>query len=629
MYVATFYSFKGGVGRTLALLNVAYEMAQAGLSVLVIDFDLEAPAIHADRWKSTPGGTTNTGVSANFDHPGIVEYVSTYMKTMRAPEVSDHIVDATPDNCGGAISLMPAGRIDNSYGSRLNAIDWNELYLDYDGYVMFEDMRAQWEALQVDYVLLDSRTGFTDVGGICTRHLPDAVVTLFRPDDQSFRGMKGVVQSIRDEGPTPRRQQDIALHFVMASIPDADDEDDILTEHRQAFRKELSIPQGRLLEVRQYQSMDLLTQPIYTRMRPRTSLADSYRQLTKKIRALNVHDRDGVLDYLRDAGKSSQELPDETFLGRIRQEHAEDAGVLGELAETSYYRGSILDAADLFERMAELGSLSKRHQMRLAESRHVTGNHEGAAEALMLFFQSPVETSVPNDEISYSLIFRGIKMLEARREDRATYVDGSPVIRGLSRSDQAEVADDLNLSSQERRVAAAIFERILSDGDVAAEERDTWQWHLAFAYMAIAKFGEARGLFERAIDQVKGVSILPTTFNLAMAVWASTGTPNPEIFERVLHALDVEEDKSHWLDDANALQALAVAASFGRRYDDANSYLAAAEEAVRGQRSVISCWSYTRVTYEQFRAHCGEIHRLASGEDVTPAFMRITEPPAT
>ena len=30
MYVTTFYSFKGGVGRTMALVNVAVELARQG-----------------------------------------------------------------------------------------------------------------------------------------------------------------------------------------------------------------------------------------------------------------------------------------------------------------------------------------------------------------------------------------------------------------------------------------------------------------------------------------------------------------------------------------------------------------------------------------------------------------------
>ena len=45
MYVCTFYSFKGGVGRTLALVNSAIELSTRGKNVLVVDFDLEAPPL--------------------------------------------------------------------------------------------------------------------------------------------------------------------------------------------------------------------------------------------------------------------------------------------------------------------------------------------------------------------------------------------------------------------------------------------------------------------------------------------------------------------------------------------------------------------------------------------------------
>jgi MinD-like ATPase involved in chromosome partitioning or flagellar assembly len=41
--VITFYSYKGGVGRTMALANVALWLSQAGYRTLVVDWDLEAP----------------------------------------------------------------------------------------------------------------------------------------------------------------------------------------------------------------------------------------------------------------------------------------------------------------------------------------------------------------------------------------------------------------------------------------------------------------------------------------------------------------------------------------------------------------------------------------------------------
>ncbi len=44
--VITFYSYKGGVGRSMALANVAVLLAQQKKKVLAIDFDLEAPGLH-------------------------------------------------------------------------------------------------------------------------------------------------------------------------------------------------------------------------------------------------------------------------------------------------------------------------------------------------------------------------------------------------------------------------------------------------------------------------------------------------------------------------------------------------------------------------------------------------------
>ncbi len=46
MKTITFYSYKGGVGRTLALANVAMRLSEFKKKVCMIDFDLEAPGLH-------------------------------------------------------------------------------------------------------------------------------------------------------------------------------------------------------------------------------------------------------------------------------------------------------------------------------------------------------------------------------------------------------------------------------------------------------------------------------------------------------------------------------------------------------------------------------------------------------
>ena len=44
--VVTFYSYKGGTGRTMALANVAWILAANGHRVLAVDWDLESPGLH-------------------------------------------------------------------------------------------------------------------------------------------------------------------------------------------------------------------------------------------------------------------------------------------------------------------------------------------------------------------------------------------------------------------------------------------------------------------------------------------------------------------------------------------------------------------------------------------------------
>ncbi len=45
MHTVSFFSFKGGVGRTNLLLNCAYKLASDGAFVVVADWDLHAPGL--------------------------------------------------------------------------------------------------------------------------------------------------------------------------------------------------------------------------------------------------------------------------------------------------------------------------------------------------------------------------------------------------------------------------------------------------------------------------------------------------------------------------------------------------------------------------------------------------------
>ena len=43
--IFTFYSFKGGVGRSMALANIGVHFCRQGYRTLLIDMDLEAPGL--------------------------------------------------------------------------------------------------------------------------------------------------------------------------------------------------------------------------------------------------------------------------------------------------------------------------------------------------------------------------------------------------------------------------------------------------------------------------------------------------------------------------------------------------------------------------------------------------------
>src|SRR5688572_9648880 len=134
MYAVTFYSFKGGVGRSMALANVAHELLSRGKRVLLVDFDLEAPGLDTLARSSTRATT-----------PGVVEYVNDYLRSDESPEAAKYLYESdTGTHSTGKLWVMPAGARDAGYSDRLNSINWGTLYTEHDGYVMLEDLKAQW-----------------------------------------------------------------------------------------------------------------------------------------------------------------------------------------------------------------------------------------------------------------------------------------------------------------------------------------------------------------------------------------------------------------------------------------------------------------------------------------------------
>ena len=191
----------------------------------------------------------------------------------------------------GDIWLMPACSVASNSKRNYHQIDWVDLYENHDGFLLMEDVKQQWQdSLAPDHVLIDCSSGFSDIGSICTRQLPDAVVILFFPDQQNRHGLVRVVKEIQAEK-NGSRQKDIHLHFVVSNVPDLDDEHQILERNISQFKESLELDDD-LLFIHRYDSLALLNQEVFTQARPNTRLAAEYRKIVDSIVAGNSHNRD-------------------------------------------------------------------------------------------------------------------------------------------------------------------------------------------------------------------------------------------------------------------------------------------------------------------------------------------------
>lgn len=69
--IITFYSYKGGTGRTMTLANVAWILASNGKRVLSVDWDLESPGLH----KFFHPFLDESTITAT---PGVIEIINDY-----------------------------------------------------------------------------------------------------------------------------------------------------------------------------------------------------------------------------------------------------------------------------------------------------------------------------------------------------------------------------------------------------------------------------------------------------------------------------------------------------------------------------------------------------------------------
>lgn len=211
MKIITFYSYKGGVGRTLALANIACLMSgdrEHPQKVLIWDFDLEAPGLHKLFPPKQP---------QKF---GFVDLAYDYARTGEIADINDYIYESTIEN----IFVLPAsGKIDNTYCNNLQAINWLSFFdskpKDKGQFftTILDSLNDREGEDAFDYILVDSRTGLNDQAGICTEVLSDLLVVLFRLSGQDFDGLDHLVPAIKSQLKA-RDKEKVALFPIASQV---------------------------------------------------------------------------------------------------------------------------------------------------------------------------------------------------------------------------------------------------------------------------------------------------------------------------------------------------------------------------------------------------------------------------
>ena len=206
--IVTFYSYKGGTGRSMILANIAWLFASSGRRVLMVDWDLEAPGLHRffhpfllDKELASTDGVIDfvtdyvvEAVSQDADSP--TDWYEPLADISRYAVAIDYDGFPTP----GRLDLVPAGQQGIGYASRVNGFDWSDFYTRLGGAAFLDAVRESMRR-QYDYVLIDSRTGVSDTSGICTVHMPDAMALCFTLNRQSIEGAVAVASSVRAQRP--------------------------------------------------------------------------------------------------------------------------------------------------------------------------------------------------------------------------------------------------------------------------------------------------------------------------------------------------------------------------------------------------------------------------------------------
>lgn len=372
----TFYSFKGGVGRSMALINTAGILAGRGFHVLVIDLDLEAPGLsylNPDAPDASPPERVRTrpmqlgfvdllsdakkrGTEADLFALSVSDLAKRYTQPYRLPEGLGEFKD-------GSLHIMPAGRFDSDYAQRFDALNLRELYQQGLGEPLIRAFKKKIaEADLYDYVLVDSRTGFSDEAGICTRDLADHLMILSGLNRQNVEGTSQFLKALR-----VAKGGKANFQIILSPVPNGEDAllDDREAVAKASFEEASGATINLSLQIPYHPQLALTEEPHIFRRR-RGYLFDAYRAIEQSMLRALGHDAWALSNRIQESLKNKHyPVAMRDLHHMVRQDNGRS--ILSSLA-------GVLTSSDVSSSRREGGTEAKRQKSVIEE---ILGEEEG------------------------------------------------------------------------------------------------------------------------------------------------------------------------------------------------------------------------------------------------------------
>lgn len=254
----TFYSFKGGVGRTTALAHVAWILALRGRKIVAVDLDLEAPGL-----------STAFNLNPQPEY-GIVDYFyeRSYLPEGVEPSILiTHIFgEVRIPNATGRLFVVPAGCLSLDYIAKVDdlhattVIDGNE-----NLWSVFK--QKIYEQLKPDIILIDSRTGINQWGALSLIQAADEAIIFLFPNEQNKQGIELLLHSLNT-------LKNLSINFVFSPVPDITKIDKV-TEIYQSFVDKIQLTTDEEYEIDDNEQIEISEPLVIPYLQP-IALADNY-----------------------------------------------------------------------------------------------------------------------------------------------------------------------------------------------------------------------------------------------------------------------------------------------------------------------------------------------------------------